>query len=61
MLRNVLCALADQPDGLHRDVGEQGVAAELGQALDAVLERVDYVELFQAENSKMMPITCAAI
>ena len=47
MLRHVLCALSNQPNGFHRYVGEQGVAAELGQALDAVLERVNDVELFQ--------------
>ena len=58
MLRHVLCALANQPYGFHRDVGEEGVAAKLGQALDAVLERVNDVELFQAVRGSMTLHLC---
>jgi len=38
VIGDVFCAAPDQANGLHRDVREEGVAGELGQALDAVLE-----------------------
>ena len=36
------CAVAYKPDGLHAGVWEAGVAGELAEALDGVLERVDH-------------------
>ena len=41
LLGDVLGAVADESDRLHARVGEGGVAGELGEALDGVLERVD--------------------
>jgi hypothetical protein len=46
-----LGAAAYEPDGLHAGVGEEGVARELRQALDAVLHHEKVLTLMMIKLS----------